>query len=248
VELGDGVLKIFVAFPYDPEPLEGYRQIYRNIEKTNDLVHFVFADERIASDMVLNKIRDYIAECQFSLCDVTGWNPNVCLEFGLAIGMGKPVHILYRTARPGLLGRMVGRSPATPDLPIDMRGYDRIDYQDTRTLTLGLEKLIEQELPKPDPGLSSAMTLLREKIYKLIESNPALKKTEIATRLGLEVTDIGSAVDGLLRAGRIERRGKYNNTVFYVHGRAPPEEDAAARDKPKSDETAVPPDPTRPEV
>jgi hypothetical protein len=248
VKVGDGVLKIFVAFPYDPEPLEGYRDLYRRIEKANDLVRFVFADERIASDMILNKIRDSIGECQFSLCDVTGWNPNVCLEFGLAIGMRKPVHILYRTARPGLLARMVGRAPAMPDLPIDMRGYDRIDYQDAQSLALGLQKLIEQELPKPDPGLSSGMRLLREKIYKLIESNPALKKTEIASRLGLEVADIGAAVEGLLRAERIERRGRYSNTVFYVHGRAPPEADAVARDTQNSDEPAGVPEATRPEA
>ena len=47
---GDAVLQVFVAFPYDPEPLEGYRALYREIEQTNSLVRFVFADERIASD------------------------------------------------------------------------------------------------------------------------------------------------------------------------------------------------------
>jgi|KBSSwiStaDraftv2_1062776.scaffolds.fasta_scaffold73557_1 hypothetical protein len=229
---GDAVLQVFVAFPYDPEPLEGYRALYREIEQTNSLVRFVFADERIASDMILNKIRDSIGECQFSLCDVTGWNPNVCLEFGLAIGMGRPVHILYRTARPGLLGRMVGRSPATPDLPIDMRGYDRIDYQDAATLRLGIEKLIEQELRNPDPGMASGMKLLQEKIFALIEDRPGLKKFEIARHLGLEVADIGPRVDALLRSGRIERRGKYQNTAFYGAGRAPPEvEDIAGREK-----------------
>jgi predicted HTH transcriptional regulator len=139
-----------------------------------------------------------------------------------------------------------------PDLPIDKRGYDRIDYQDARSLTLGLEKLIEQELPKPDPGMAAEMKLLREKIYRLVEAHPALKKTEIASRLGLEVTDIGSAVDGLLRAGRIERRGKYNNTVFYIQGRAPPGEDAGMRDKLKpedsSEQSDARPEPTRPET
>jgi hypothetical protein len=46
---GDAVLQVFVAFPYDPEPLEGYRALYREIEQTNSLVRFVFADERIAT-------------------------------------------------------------------------------------------------------------------------------------------------------------------------------------------------------
>jgi hypothetical protein len=202
-------------------------------------VRFVFADERIAADMILTKIRESIAECQFALCDVTGWNPNVCLEFGLAIGMGKPVHILYRTGRPGLLGRIVGRSQVTPDdLPIDMRGYDRIDYANAQGLTLGLEKLIEQEMLKPDPGIAPGMRFLREKIYKLIESNAGLKKTEIASRLGLEVADIGPVVDRLHRAGRIERRGKYNNAVFYAHGTAPPE-DAATRNDVESEEPPI---------
>src|SRR5438876_10371368 len=100
------------------------------MEQSKEIIQFVFADERIASDMILNKIRTSIDSCQFCLCDVTGWNPNVCLEFGLAIGMGKPVHILYRFDRVGLLGRMMRRGGELPDLPIDMRGYDRIDYTD----------------------------------------------------------------------------------------------------------------------
>ena len=90
------MLKIFVACPYNPEPLPGYREVFRSLERERSYVKFIFSDERIASDMILKKITDDIDQAQLCLCDLTGWNPNVCLEFGVAIGMGKAVHILYR--------------------------------------------------------------------------------------------------------------------------------------------------------
>jgi len=99
--------------------------------------------------------------------------------------------------------------------------------------------LIHQELSNPDPGMASGMKLLREKICALLEKEPGLKKFEVADHLRMELSDIGPAIDFLLKTQRIERRGKYQNTMFYLLGQAPEEGreegsfEPAERDEPR---------------
>ena len=58
-----------------------------------------------------------IKAAQFSIFDVTGWNPNVTLELGLAYGYNEKVYIAFNPK----LG-------ASNDIPSDLGGIDRIQY------------------------------------------------------------------------------------------------------------------------
>ena len=59
-------------------------------------VKFVFADERIQNVHMLEKIRGYIVDSVFGIYDISGWNPNVALELGLALGLASPACIAFR--------------------------------------------------------------------------------------------------------------------------------------------------------
>jgi hypothetical protein len=81
------MLNVFVACPYTPVPLVGYREVFRRIEATHPYVKFLFADEKISSDVILDKIVEHTRDSSLCLCHITGWNPNVTMEQGLALGM-----------------------------------------------------------------------------------------------------------------------------------------------------------------
>jgi hypothetical protein len=214
------MLNVFVAFPYNPEPLEGYRDIFRAVEKEFPYANFVFSDEHINSDVVLNSISSQIKGSDLCMCDITGWNANVCLELGLAMGLGKRVQLLFRLSKRWLFPR----SALTDlELPVDIRGHGRIEYADGKSLQTALRSFIEQEGRDPHPDVTTrAFKLMCENVYSLIEQQPGLKKFEIANRLSLQTANISSAIDDLLKEGRIVRDGRFANTVFYRAGYVPP--------------------------
>ena len=83
--------QVFVAYSYRHLDKRDYRRVFERVGKKFE-VTFVFADERISSLHILQKIANYIKESQFGIYDITAWNPNVTLELGLALGMGEPIH------------------------------------------------------------------------------------------------------------------------------------------------------------
>jgi hypothetical protein len=214
------MLNVFVAFPYRPEPLEGYRDIFRSVEKHFSYVNFIFADEHINSDVVLQNISNKISDSNICMCDITGWNANVCLELGLAMGLGRRVQLLFKRGRKGFFFRS---NLSELELPVDIRGHGRIEYTDGRELHTALHGFIEQEVRDPHPGVvNQSFKLMCESVYALIEREPGLKKVEIANRLHLETANISSAIEDLLKEGRITREGRHASIVFYRAGYVPP--------------------------
>src|SRR5262245_37646719 len=123
-------MRIFVACPYSPLPLSNYKTTFKAVELSMERRHaypvkFHFSDEVITSDNILNKIEAAIKDSQACFFDITGLNTNVCIEFGLARGMGKDCRLLYKTAA-GLFGPKPALSEA--QLPADLRGQDRLSY------------------------------------------------------------------------------------------------------------------------
>ncbi|HTT45660.1 MAG TPA: hypothetical protein VMH38_06555, partial [Thermoplasmata archaeon] len=108
--------QVFVAYSYKLYPTVDYRRVYERVGDTFD-VKFLFADEKITDLHILQKIANMILESQFSIFDISGWNPNVTLELGLAYGFRERAYIAFDPAK-------------TPvdDVPADIRGVDRIQY------------------------------------------------------------------------------------------------------------------------
>jgi len=129
--------QIFVAYPYNLYPKEDYRPVFKGLEKPFNAT-FVFADEKITTLHILQKIADSIRSSAFGVYDISGWNPNVTLELGLALGLNERPFIAYDPSKTPI-----------EEVPSDLRGLDRMQYASYAELGAKLETLLAQEMPVP---------------------------------------------------------------------------------------------------
>lgn len=104
---------VFVGCQYTP--VETYRAFRSALEGVP--LEFHFADSVIRTRHVLDRIRSGIVRTDYSLFDITDWNPNVTLEVGLAEGLNKDYYILFRR------GKAKKVNP-----PSDLHGLQRFQY------------------------------------------------------------------------------------------------------------------------
>ncbi len=107
-------MKLFVAYPYAFNE-GGYREALL-AELTGTDVTLLFADERLTNDHVLYKIRDMMAEADACMFDISGNNPNVMLELGIALGEDHPGFVAVNAADVGGIGA-------------DVVGWDQLRYK-----------------------------------------------------------------------------------------------------------------------
>jgi hypothetical protein len=179
---------IFVAYPWALYSSRAkYKKAFTSLEK-GLAVKFVFAEERIASGHVLEKISDMIRETAFGIYDVSGWNPNVTLEYGIAQGMRARAFIAFNPDKTTIA-----------DVPTDVRGYDRLQYADLEELSDRVAELVAQELgarPEPIDPLEDG----RRRLLVMLRDNPGLRAQDIADQLGESI----DYVQLLLRRSRAD--------------------------------------------
>lgn len=195
--------QVFVAYPYSI-PKDDYRRPFREVGKAFD-VKFVFADEKISNLHILDKIRGYIESSRFGIYDITGWNPNVALELGLALGMNSTSYIAFDPSKTTL-----------SDVPSDLRGMDRMQYSSFSNFQERLESLIAQEMPLPRTHTAEdQLVALRKETVRVLSESEGLKIGDIGRTLGIG-TDLAKLVvkpliaDGTLRAEGNTRGMKYH--------------------------------------
>ncbi|HEY1329029.1 MAG TPA: hypothetical protein VGI14_18980, partial [Casimicrobiaceae bacterium] len=127
--------QVFVAYPYTIYDKSDYRRPFNDLAKAFN-VTFVFADEKITTLHILQKIADYIRSSRFGIYDISAWNANVTLELGLAYGMNEKAYIISNP-----------KQHHAAEVPADLRGIDRIQYTSFAELQSGLEKILTQEFP-----------------------------------------------------------------------------------------------------
>lgn len=84
---------IFVAMPFANEYLDSYNYGIVPALDALGLSHFK-ADNEIDNKDIMCKICQEIQSCSLAIINISGLNPNVMLEQGLAYGLGKPVIII----------------------------------------------------------------------------------------------------------------------------------------------------------
>jgi predicted nucleotide-binding protein len=193
--------QIFVAYAYNIYPQEDYRKIFAGLEKTYG-VKFIFADEKITNMHILQKIISYIDASDFSLFDISGWNPNVTLELGLA----------YRSDN-WYIAFNPDRTPVN-DVPSDIKGIDRIQYKSFTELEERLSLLLEQRYSKQvQQPLETFLDEQREKVRTVLKDSPGLKMNQIAEILGIEVKTaqvlVSKMVGSTLRVEGQRRGARY---------------------------------------
>jgi len=126
---------IFVAYPWDlyPDRL-AYKRAFTTTERALN-IKFIFAEQRVSTGTVLEKVVEMIEGAALGIYDVTGWNANVTLEYGVAIGLGSKAFIAFNPKRTDV-----------DEVPSDVRGYDRLQYADLDQLSSAVEDLVVQEL------------------------------------------------------------------------------------------------------
>ena len=92
----------FIALPREARE-SGLQSVIEETLDNNgvDAVSIVISDSKAASNIAAN-IQDLIRKTTFVVADVSGANPNVMLEVGMAMGMGKPILLLSRSRAPEL--------------------------------------------------------------------------------------------------------------------------------------------------
>lgn len=84
---------IFIAMPFSDDYKDSYN--YGIVPVLNGLGYKHYkADNEITNKDIMCKICQQIQSCQMAIINISGLNPNVMLEQGLAYGLGKPVIII----------------------------------------------------------------------------------------------------------------------------------------------------------
>jgi hypothetical protein len=192
--------QIFVAYPYKIYPPDDYRKVYADLEATFK-VKFVFADAKITDLHILQKIADLIRESRFGIFDISGWNPNVTLELGLAYGMREKAYIAIDPAKTPM-----------DEVPADLRGIDRIQYSSYTQLQEGLARLLEQEFPVlAKAAQSDPLAELQQRLLDRMRPTIGYTMGDVVKLLGTNTKVAQLVVDVLLEnhlTATGERRGK----------------------------------------
>jgi hypothetical protein len=195
--------QIFVAYAYSLYDKRDYRKVFTEIEEIYD-VRFIFADEKITNMHIMQKIISYIKSSDFSIFDISGWNPNVTLELGFAMATSKDWYIIFNP----------DKTPQN-EVPSDIKGIDRLQYQSFSELSDHLIALIEQRYPKKNrQPLNEYIESLQVDVLKLLESQPGLKMSEIADILRVSVKLAQVTVNPLIDVS-IRTEGNRRGAIYF---------------------------------
>jgi hypothetical protein len=117
----------FVAHAFIKKKREKLRKAIEKALGKFELTPY-YADEEVRSQHVACKICEKIRCSKFGIFDISGRNPNVMLELGIAWGFGKKALIIKEK---------------TAHTPSDLEGLDRLDYGNYRELAKKIKTKIK---------------------------------------------------------------------------------------------------------
>lgn len=100
--------------PFLPELHYFYLYLKYYIEKQHS-IRCERGDSRILTSLLLDKIIDYIKDADLIIADISGRNPNVFYELGIAQTLGKQVIFITKDA--------------ISEVPTDIKGFEFIRYE-----------------------------------------------------------------------------------------------------------------------
>lgn len=210
--------QVFVAYSYRLYPKVDYRRVYKEIEQKYD-VTFIFADEKITNMHIMKKIETFIRGSDFSIFDISQWNPNVTLELGFAMAVSDQWYIAIDPSKTD-----------TKEVPSDLRGLDRIEYSSYDELGNKLGILMEQRYPRrKQGGIEDFLEATRSRARELLRDHPGFTMTSLAQVLEVEIPVAQLALRPLVDDGVLETRGKKKATKYFIKGTAPKDEPRTRR-------------------
>jgi len=107
--------KVFIGHPFGNRfPVKKFRSIFQKLPFT-----VLYGDTHLLTKLLLEIMKSNIAKSDFSIFDLSGWNPNVALELGLAEGINR---------RPAKRYFILLNTRRSSEVPADIRGIQRLEY------------------------------------------------------------------------------------------------------------------------
>lgn len=165
----------FFMMPFREELNFLFLYLQKHLTETHRL-HVERGDHKVLTQPLMEKILRQITQCDFAIADVTGGNPNVFYELGIAHTLKKPVIFLTQD------------SPK--DAPVDIRPYEFIVY------SLGNHTEL---LSKLDNAVSALFTERHRDVYQAAQEALA----EFNTEMGSQYSGVTEAdfLSRLMRSG-----------------------------------------------
>ncbi len=104
---------VFIACPYSAT--FGFKK-FKNYLQGHYPGTILFAETNLQTRHLLAILRGHIRKCDFSIFDVSTWNPNVALELGLGDGLNADYYITLNRKH-------------SKNVPSDIQGLQRIEYK-----------------------------------------------------------------------------------------------------------------------
>ena len=92
------MVRLFIAYPFRPEAQEIVDRIIRPVLQRQGVRYVTGADKDSSGGDVAECLRESIANCSALVAIVTGRNPNVFFEIGVASALAKPCLLLASAA------------------------------------------------------------------------------------------------------------------------------------------------------
>ena len=201
--------QVFVAYPYNLYPGADYRRVYKGVGREFD-VRFAFADEQISNEHIMAKILRDILASDFAVFDISGWNANVTLELGMAYALGARHYICYNPAHN-----------AQKDVPSNLRGFSRIQYDSMSKLEDGLVALLDQQYPREHESLEEHAGRMRVMVARLLKKagEDGLSAAEISEMLHCNKRMARVIVEDMMEDGEVSSLGERRGTRYLLKPR-----------------------------
>lgn len=204
--------QVFVAYAYNLYDQRDYRKVYASLEKSFG-IKFIFADEKITNMHILQKIISYIRGSDFSLFDISAWNPNVTLELGIALATSDDWYICFNPEQTDV-----------KEVPSDIRGLDRIQYTSFSELEDRLSVLLDQWYPRNTrTTVDDYFDKAKKDVFELLLKEPGLKVNEIADILGINLRMAQVVVGQLMTDDALRLEGKTRGAKYFLKNASEPD-------------------------
>lgn len=207
--------RVFIGHPFKQRfPWKKFRQVFKELP-----FQVVYGNTDVDTKHLLAIMKRHIKAADYSIFDLSYWNPNVALELGLCEGptskSQRPYYVILNTNRSG-------------DVPSDIKGiqrleYTRYDYSPETGLAPALFALLRKEYwskkilaefhrvysetAKVEKAFMASMRLLGhlKEFEKLTSDN--IRKAFRGTRL--RKNDRALLLDALVRIGVLAAKGRH---------------------------------------
>jgi hypothetical protein len=106
---------VFVGHPFKERfPVARFRAIFQGLP-----FKVIYGNTDLQTQHLLTIMKSNIAKSDFSIFDLSNWNPNVALELGLSEGLKK---------KPNKNYYIVLNTKRSKEVPSDIRGIQRLEY------------------------------------------------------------------------------------------------------------------------